>query len=265
MKFYTYDDGEDIRVPRSYRSSISTRPVTGGRCRARRVAVRAGRQQCQRSDVPHRHRVAAARRVHAAAGGSTSASPSSSPGGRRTPAYGSSTEQRARAGRGRGRHRVRQRRHPAGGRRQPQSPWKIVPAENGYYKIINTNSGLVLGISGASKTAGGDRTAVGRQPHRRPPVVVRRRRRRLVQDRQPNSGLLLGIQDASTASGAVALQWTDNGTPDHLWRLGADTSAPGGVGGTVPATLSLTLGAPASSARSRRASTRSTRPRRRRT
>ncbi len=34
-----------------------------------------------------------------------------------------------------------------------------------------------------------------------------------------NSRLLLGVQYASTAPGAVALQWTDNGTRDHLWDL----------------------------------------------
>jgi len=34
-----------------------------------------------------------------------------------------------------------------------------------------------------------------------------------------NSGLLLGVQDASTSSGVPALQWTDNGTRDHLWDL----------------------------------------------
>jgi Ricin-type beta-trefoil lectin domain-like len=36
-----------------------------------------------------------------------------------------------------------------------------------------------------------------------------------------NSGLLLGVQNESTASGAQVLQWTDNGTPDHLWKLAA--------------------------------------------
>jgi hypothetical protein len=34
-----------------------------------------------------------------------------------------------------------------------------------------------------------------------------------------NSGLLLGVRNASTAADAVALQWTDNGTRDHLWNL----------------------------------------------
>lgn len=33
------------------------------------------------------------------------------------------------------------------------------------------------------------------------------------------SRLVLGITDASPASGATALQWTNNGTADHLWRL----------------------------------------------
>jgi len=33
--------------------------------------------------------------------------------------------------------------------------------------------------------------------------------------------LVLGVQNESTASGAQLLQWTDNGTPDHLWTLTA--------------------------------------------
>ena len=36
-----------------------------------------------------------------------------------------------------------------------------------------------------------------------------------------NSGLLLGVTGESTSSGAQVLQWTDNGTPDHLWTLAA--------------------------------------------
>jgi hypothetical protein len=34
-----------------------------------------------------------------------------------------------------------------------------------------------------------------------------------------NSGLLLGIKNASTSAGAQALQWSDTGTADHLWQL----------------------------------------------
>ena len=39
------------------------------------------------------------------------------------------------------------------------------------------------------------------------------------------SGLVLGIQNASTSDGALALQWTDNGTADHLWQLVQDGTA----------------------------------------
>lgn len=42
-----------------------------------------------------------------------------------------------------------------------------------------------------------------------------------------NSGMVLGVQNMSTASGAPVLQWDDNGTADHLWRLAAaDGSTP---------------------------------------
>lgn len=37
-----------------------------------------------------------------------------------------------------------------------------------------------------------------------------------------DSGLVLGINAASTSSGAAALQWTNNGTRDHLWDLVGD-------------------------------------------
>jgi hypothetical protein len=37
-----------------------------------------------------------------------------------------------------------------------------------------------------------------------------------------NSGLLLGVSNMSTSSGAAALQWSDNGTRDHLWDLVGD-------------------------------------------
>ncbi|MDT0268640.1 glycoside hydrolase family 127 protein [Streptomyces sp. DSM 44915] len=39
------------------------------------------------------------------------------------------------------------------------------------------------------------------------------------------SGLVLGIQDMSTADGARALQWTDSGTADHDWELVTDGEA----------------------------------------
>jgi uncharacterized protein len=39
------------------------------------------------------------------------------------------------------------------------------------------------------------------------------------------SGLVLGIQDMSTADGAAALQWTDSGTADHRWAMVQDGDA----------------------------------------
>jgi hypothetical protein len=125
--------------------------------------------------------------------------------------------------------------------------WDLVPAEDGYVKIINRRSGLVLGISGASRTLGA--TALQWGDNLTPDHLwsVLDQGDGTVKLRNKNSGLLLGIQGASTAPGTIALQWEDNGTSDHLWRLKvadrAVASEDSRVGGTVPATLSLTLGA----------------------
>lgn len=103
--------------------------------------------------------------------------------------------------------------------------WKIVPAENGYYKIFNTNSGQVLGIKDASKTAGATALQWGdtlTADHLWSVVDAGDGYCKIV---NKNSGLLLGIQGASTAAGAQALQWGDTGTADHLWRLVTDDGA----------------------------------------
>ena len=39
------------------------------------------------------------------------------------------------------------------------------------------------------------------------------------------SGLVLGVQDMSTADGGLAVQWNDTGTADHNWELVPDGSA----------------------------------------
>ncbi len=124
--------------------------------------------------------------------------------------------------------------------------WALVPAENGYYKIVNENSGLTLGITGASKVVGATALQWGDNltpDHEWSIVDAGGEYFKLV---NRNSGLVLGIQNASTTPGTVALQWSDNGTDDHLWRFGVDTSQPAAVGGTVAATLGLSLGGPAS-------------------
>ena len=43
-----------------------------------------------------------------------------------------------------------------------------------------------------------------------------------------NSGLLVGVTNESTAAGANVIQFSDNGTPDHLWNLVADQSTVAG-------------------------------------
>ncbi|MFD1150049.1 beta-L-arabinofuranosidase domain-containing protein [Saccharothrix hoggarensis] len=40
-----------------------------------------------------------------------------------------------------------------------------------------------------------------------------------------SSGLVLGVQDMSTADGGLAVQWNDTGTPDHSWSVVPDGSA----------------------------------------
>lgn len=86
------------------------------------------------------------------------------------------------------------------------------------YKIRNYNSGLVLGIEGASQTAGTNAvqwTDNGSQEqywH----FVPEGNRQYLIENM--NSHQVLGIANASTTPGALALQWADNGTPDHRWQ-----------------------------------------------
>jgi hypothetical protein len=54
-----------------------------------------------------------------------------------------------------------------------------------------------------------------------------------------NSNLVLGVTNASTALGTQVLQWTDNGTADHLWRL---VDAGGGYVKIVNQNSGLVLG-----------------------
>ncbi|WP_243704532.1 RICIN domain-containing protein [Micromonospora sp. KC723] len=97
--------------------------------------------------------------------------------------------------------------------------WQLVPAEGGYYKIFNRNSGLVLGISGASTTAGATALQWGDNltaDHLWQVVDVDGGHVKLV---NKNSGLVLGVKDMSTAAGASVVQWNDSGTDDQRWRL----------------------------------------------
>ncbi|HEY0753791.1 MAG TPA: RICIN domain-containing protein [Ktedonobacteraceae bacterium] len=97
---------------------------------------------------------------------------------------------------------------------------RITPAGTALYnKIVNKNSGLVLGISGASTSSGAQVlqwSDSGTADHLWHLVDAGGGYVKIV---NRNSGLLLGITSASTSAGAIALQWTDNGTADHLWQI----------------------------------------------
>jgi ricin-type beta-trefoil lectin protein len=96
----------------------------------------------------------------------------------------------------------------------------ITPTSTASYdKIVNKNSGLVLGISNASTSAGADAlqwTDNGTADHLWRIVDAGAGYVKII---NKNSGLALGITNASTAAGADALQWTDNGAADHLWKI----------------------------------------------
>ncbi|MER5641146.1 RICIN domain-containing protein [Kitasatospora sp. NPDC002227] len=106
-------------------------------------------------------------------------------------------------------------------------------------RIVNRNSGLPLGVPGASTAAGAavvQQTADngGDQQWRLEPAgggyykIVNR-----------NSGLVLGVSGAATTAGATALLWGDNLTPDHLWSL---VDAGGGYRRLVNRNSGLLLG-----------------------
>ena len=97
----------------------------------------------------------------------------------------------------------------------------ITPTNTATYdKIVNKNSGLVLGISNASTSPGADAlqwSDNGAADHLWRLVDAGGGYVKIV---NKNSGLVLGIAKASTSAGALTLQWSDNGAADHLWQIG---------------------------------------------
>ena len=86
------------------------------------------------------------------------------------------------------------------------------------FKIVNKNSGLVLSIQSASKTAGA--TAVQATDDGSPNVLWHflPDGNNVYKIVNVNSAELLGISGASLSMGADAVQWADNATNDHLWK-----------------------------------------------
>jgi Alpha-L-arabinofuranosidase B (ABFB) domain/Ricin-type beta-trefoil lectin domain-like len=96
--------------------------------------------------------------------------------------------------------------------------WELRDAGNGQYRLFNPASGLVLGISNASKTPGAGAlvwTNTGAADHLW--TIYPRSGRWMLKN--VNSGLLLGINGASKATLAAAVQWTDGNNVDHFWDL----------------------------------------------
>ena len=96
---------------------------------------------------------------------------------------------------------------------------QIAVSDSVEYKLKNVNSGLVLGVSGMSETAGAaavqwaDNGTADHLWHFMP-----------MGSNQYNienmyTHQVLGVTNASTANGAAIVQWADNGTSDHLWTV----------------------------------------------
>ena len=87
------------------------------------------------------------------------------------------------------------------------------------YKIKNVNSGLVLGIDGASQAAGSkvvqwtDNGTADHLWHFMPMGNGQYNIENMLTHQ------VLGVSNASTADGAQVVQWSDNGTSDHLWTV----------------------------------------------
>lgn len=114
--------------------------------------------------------------------------------------------------------------------------WRMMPAGNNVYKIVNVGSGALLGITNASRAAGV--AAVqwadnGTSDHLWRIVNAGGADYKIV---SVNSGLLLDIEGASILSGAAATQSPDTGSSSTLWDLvpaGPAYPAPAPVTGDI--------------------------------
>jgi hypothetical protein len=87
------------------------------------------------------------------------------------------------------------------------------------YHVSNQNSGLLLDVTGASKTAGAQviqATSTGGASQQWSLVAVSGGYYNIV---NRNSGLALDVSGASKTAGANAIQWTNNGGTNQQWVL----------------------------------------------
>ena len=89
-----------------------------------------------------------------------------------------------------------------------------------YYKLVNHNSGLVLGVSGGSLANGAQLvqwTDTGTKDQAWHVTTASG----ITKFGNRGSGQALGIWQASTTEGANAVQWLDTGSADQQWKLTA--------------------------------------------
>ncbi len=87
------------------------------------------------------------------------------------------------------------------------------------YKLVNVNSGKVLGIKNASTADGAAAVQWTDNNTTDHDWILTLNSDSTYKLTNVNSGKVLGVQNASTLSGAAVLQWADNGTTDHNWTL----------------------------------------------
>ncbi|WP_328653459.1 RICIN domain-containing protein [Micromonospora sp. NBC_00330] len=92
----------------------------------------------------------------------------------------------------------------------------------GTYKLVNVDTGLVLGVQNMS-TADGGLAVVWSDSGTADHNWVRVTDGSAFRFRNVNSGKVLGVENMSTADNARVLQWSDNGTADHRWTLVANS------------------------------------------
>ncbi|WP_274524576.1 RICIN domain-containing protein [Micromonospora trifolii] len=90
------------------------------------------------------------------------------------------------------------------------------------YKLVNVDTGLVLGVQNMS-TADGGLAVVWGDSGTADHNWVRVTDGNAFRFRNVNSGKVLGVENMSTADNARVMQWSDNGTADHRWTLVANS------------------------------------------
>ena len=100
--------------------------------------------------------------------------------------------------------------------------WRFVP--DGARRLQNRNSGMVIGVQDMSTANGGLAVqwgSTGTADHFWTAALdsATFNTGGYFKLRNGNSGKVLGVENASTAAGARVMQWDDNGTADHRWRL----------------------------------------------